>query len=344
MSKKRNVCVSVIIPYYNEDPQLLERAVESVVQQPFRETEILIINDGSNKSLDEALDKICKKDKRIRLINQENMGVSSARNHGIREASGEYLFFLDADDELTTRSIPEAYRIAKRYDADMLIGGTQIIDADIKRAALRDKITVVRINEKNKSKYKCALTGKMMYFYDDVYMNRGIASRFIKRQIAAATLFDEDVRIAEDLLFTLDVFMKSKKVMIVKDLWYLYHHVEGSATHKYSKTLDEDTAIHLKKIKKYFDLDKKDECAAFSARILYCLNFIGRYKYFHKDNKEGFIRSCREMLRLYDSYPWNLLNDTRFLKAASGVDKALLGAYRLKLYYLIYMMKLKLKG
>ncbi len=344
MSKKRNINVTVIIPYHNESPELLERAVSSVTEQSFRDVEILIINDGSDQCYTDALDDICKKDKRIRFLAQENKGVSAARNHGIKEASGEYIFFLDADDELTDRSITEAYHIAKKYDADMLIGGTQIIEENTKQADVPDKIHVIKISPKNKSKYKCALTGKMLFFYDDVYMNRGIAARFVKTEIVRETLFNENVKIAEDLIFTLDVYMKSKKVMIVKDLWYLYHFVEGSATHKYSETVDKDTALHLKEIRKYFDFNKKEECAAFCARTFYCLNFIGRYKFFHKDRKADAKSNYAQLLKIYDTYPWSIIKDKRFLNAVSGIDRVLLLSYRLKLYYMIYMMKLKIKG
>lgn len=86
--------VSVIIPTYNRG-SLISRAVESVLAQTFTDYELIVVDDGSTDQTQQVLAKFKK---RIRYIFQENSGVSAARNHGIREATGEYIAFLDSDD------------------------------------------------------------------------------------------------------------------------------------------------------------------------------------------------------------------------------------------------------
>ncbi len=91
--------VSVIIPCYNQEKYIAE-ALESVWNQTYNNWECLVVNDGSTDSSVNIINKYTRKDKRFKLINQENKGVAAARNHGFQKASGSYIQFLDADDLL----------------------------------------------------------------------------------------------------------------------------------------------------------------------------------------------------------------------------------------------------
>ena len=95
----RNSIISVIIPVYNVE-KYLSRCIESVLNQTYRNLEIIIVDDGST---DDSLN-ICrryeKKDKRIKVIHQDNGGLSSARNKGLMNSTGEYISFVDSDDWL----------------------------------------------------------------------------------------------------------------------------------------------------------------------------------------------------------------------------------------------------
>ena len=90
--------VSVVIPVYNVMPYL-ERCVQSVVRQTYQNLEIILVDDGSTDGSGKLCDKIAGTDQRIRVIHQKNQGLSGARNTGIRQATGEYVVFLDSDDE-----------------------------------------------------------------------------------------------------------------------------------------------------------------------------------------------------------------------------------------------------
>lgn len=90
--------VSVIIPVYNVKPYL-ERCVKSVLRQTYKDIEVILVDDGSKDGSGELCDQIALTDKRIYVIHQANQGLSGARNTGIQEATGEYIIFIDSDDE-----------------------------------------------------------------------------------------------------------------------------------------------------------------------------------------------------------------------------------------------------
>ena len=89
--------ISVIIPVYNAE-KYLDKCLESLENQTLEGIEIVCVNDGSKDNSLEVLNRHAEKDKRIKVINQKNAGVSAARNKGIRTARGKYITFVDADD------------------------------------------------------------------------------------------------------------------------------------------------------------------------------------------------------------------------------------------------------
>lgn len=104
--------ISVIIPLYNKEKQIA-KTLYTVLQQTFQKFEIIIINDGSTDSSVKEITQI--KDLRIRLINQENAGVSVARNRGIKEARYDLIAFLDADDEWKPQYLEMQYKLYQKY-------------------------------------------------------------------------------------------------------------------------------------------------------------------------------------------------------------------------------------
>lgn len=117
---------SIVIPLYNKEKQIA-KTIESVFNQTFQEYEIVIVNDGSTDDSVEIVNQI--NDKRIKLINQQNGGVSSARNTGIKNASFEYVAFLDADDEWLVDYLETIFNMIKNYpECSVFATNYKIID------------------------------------------------------------------------------------------------------------------------------------------------------------------------------------------------------------------------
>lgn len=114
------VQVSVIIPVYNAE-KYLSKCLESVMSQTLQEIEIICVDDGSSDRSLEILKECQEKDGRIKVIAQQNAGAGAARNRGLREASGEYLSFLDADDFFESDMLAEAFETAEKYQADFVV-------------------------------------------------------------------------------------------------------------------------------------------------------------------------------------------------------------------------------
>ena len=112
--------ISVVVPVYKSE-KTLEKCVNSLCAQTDGDLEILLIVDGPPDGSGILADELAKKDKRIRVINQENQGVSKARNRGIKEAKGEYIRFVDSDDYVDEDSNEILLSAMKEQDVDMVI-------------------------------------------------------------------------------------------------------------------------------------------------------------------------------------------------------------------------------
>ena len=104
--KMKQIALSVIMPVYNGE-QYLNYSIQSVLNQTYKDYELILVDDGSTDHSLEICEKYQSKDERIRVISQENKGISGARNAGIDIATGEYITFMDSDDVIQ----PEMYEI-----------------------------------------------------------------------------------------------------------------------------------------------------------------------------------------------------------------------------------------
>lgn len=112
--------VSIVIPVYNAE-RFLDACLKSVEEQTYPHYEAIIVNDGSTDGSREIAESFCRRDPRFKLFDKENGGLSSARNLGIDNSRGEWLFFLDSDDELYPESIKRLMEIQSTADTDIAI-------------------------------------------------------------------------------------------------------------------------------------------------------------------------------------------------------------------------------
>ena len=116
---KKDPKISVIVPVYKVK-QYLEKCVNSITNQTYKNLEIILIDDGSPDGSPALCDKLSKTDNRIKVIHKENGGVSSARNTGLANATGDYIAFVDSDDWIELETFEECYKKAKKEKSDIV--------------------------------------------------------------------------------------------------------------------------------------------------------------------------------------------------------------------------------
>ena len=121
------VQVSVIIPIYNAE-KFLKETIQSVLNSTLKNYEIILVNDGSTDNSKLICEDFLRQNKIVSLIDQDNSGVSVARNNGLLQAKGEYVFFMDSDDTLDSELLTTSYEIAKKSQSDIVIIGSQFCE------------------------------------------------------------------------------------------------------------------------------------------------------------------------------------------------------------------------
>lgn len=199
--------ISVIIPLYNKE-KMISVTIASVLSQVYTDFELIIVNDGST---DNSIDEINKfKDRRIKVVNQQNQGVSAARNKGILEANGEWILFLDADDILEPYCLSELWKAQNLYKTPIVAGNFFVLDE----------------NEKLKA-YLCfpmkgiSKNNFRNLFFQRFYLRMG--NSLFKREILLDNLFDVNLQRYEDFEFFFRLVRKYNVAVISRELCLYIH-------------------------------------------------------------------------------------------------------------------------
>ena len=114
-----NELISIIVPVYKVEPYL-NKCVDSIINQTYKNIEIILVDDGSPDNCGKICDDYTKKDSRIKVIHKKNGGLSDARNYGIEASIGDYIMFVDSDDYISANMCEILLKTAKKYNADII--------------------------------------------------------------------------------------------------------------------------------------------------------------------------------------------------------------------------------
>lgn len=224
MNEKMKPAISIIIPIYQSERHL-ERLFQSIKKQTFENFEVLMINDGSTDNSVLLCEDICKSDKRFIIINQENKGVSSARNRGIEEACSDYICFIDSDDWIEKDYIKSLIEISDDYD--MVVEGF-IKDKPGSRTKVIPIEGEIRLNNINVDILR-DLCEKYLLFPPWV-------KRYKKEILIINNIrFPENICYGEDLVFNFRYLDYVKRIKIISEASYHYIENEGSLSLKFRK-------------------------------------------------------------------------------------------------------------
>lgn len=221
--------ISVIVPVYNAENEL-EKSIDSILNQTIEELEIILVDDGSKDNSLSICEAYEGKDTRIRVIHQENAGVSVARNTGIEVARGEYIGFVDADDWIEPDMYEQLLREAEITGADVIMCDATTVYSDGRIQA--DTITQLSGNRVlKKSDFTPLLLLEMAgSVWRCIYKNDRYTAKW-KRKYTLA--FPLGVKFSEDRIFNLYAIGQANKVCYLKESYYNRFMNVKSAVHRF---------------------------------------------------------------------------------------------------------------
>lgn len=238
--------VSIIVPIYNAEEEL-KKSVDSILVQTEKNIEIILVDDGSKDQSLEICEQYAEMDSRIRVIHQENTGVSSARNKGILIAKGEYLGFVDSDDWIESDMYEALLTEARRTEADVVMCDATTVYADGKTKA--DTITQLSDNTiLQKSDFTPTLLLEMAgSACRCIYKNNRYSDKLLKTEYFQ---FPLGVKFSEDRIFNLYAFGMAYNVSYLKKSYYNRYMNVKSAIHRFHKDYFEAYKIAAMNIEK----------------------------------------------------------------------------------------------
>jgi len=342
--------VSIVIPIYNTEIGLFNRCMHSVMNQTFRDLEIIIVNDGSNDQIYQLCDCYCSLDNRVKVIHILNSGVSTARNIGTSHATGQYVMFVDSDDLLADYAVYEAVHIAEANKSDYVLGALQRIDTHDsfmpRQKNIQGLIKNYRDNQIDIVR-RAFLTHDNKLFTtidNNGYINRGPCARLIRIEIVKQEEFDKDLTLGEDVEWNMRVLRRCNVVTIVPQIWYGYLCYQTSSLRRYYGNRAERLEYYLIKLlrvnRNYFELHKA-EYAINMATVFYHMIVLD---YLSSNNKASVTKKNKEIKQILNRYPWCLLLDKEYYKNLRKRYKILISTSQIGLGYNLVVICQILRG
>lgn len=284
-----NELITIIINVYNGE-KFIKKCLDSVINQTYKNLEILIINDGST---DKTL-KICKtyKDKRIKIITTKNQGLSLSRNTGIDNAKGEYLYFIDVDDFIELDTIEYLYNLCKKYKADMsTCKCMDIYDYEIVKKDYEEKIEV----------------NAGIYFLKKILLSidRSVTTwnKLMKKELFNNIRYEN--RITNDVAVTYKQTLKIDKYVFSNQMKYyhLRHKESITGIHSAERAIDQYKASYERYnyIKKIYPNFLENDIAMLNATVMcYNHNYKNVDDFLKQENAQKLFKnifSLRKVLK-----------------------------------------------
>jgi glycosyltransferase involved in cell wall biosynthesis len=219
--------VSIIIATYNAE-KYLPQCLDSVINQTLQDTEILCVNDGSTDDSLYILQEYSKKDNRIKVFTQENQGEAKAKNTGLENAVGEYIWFVDADDWCESTAATTIYEKVKAYNADMIIFAARLYDERQKAFAPTDRFGVNNQYIWLLNMIPKQYDDKLFVFEETKEWLLNVPFEFWNRFYKRSFLVKYGIKPHADLLmgvdcfFNVECYLNSAKIVVLKDVLYNY--------------------------------------------------------------------------------------------------------------------------
>lgn len=230
--------ISVVLPVYGVE-KYLDRCVTSIVNQTYRNLEIILVDDGSKDNCPAICDAWAERDARIKVVHKANAGLGMARNTGIEHATGEYICFFDSDDYVALDTIEKAYRLAESEQSEIVLFGMSNVDRHGNRirsiVPQTDKTTYTGL-EIQRDFLPDLIAGKKNSPRNNLYMSAWVClySMNLIHKHGWRFASERDI-ISEDVYSLLCLYRHVERVSVLPEALYFYCENETSLTHTYRK-------------------------------------------------------------------------------------------------------------
>lgn len=248
--------IQVIVPIYNVK-EYIKPCLDSILRQTYSNLEIILVNDGSTDGIEQVLDEYASKDSRIKVINQENLGLQAARNKGLDSCTGEYISFIDSDDVISNDFYTVMHKALSQTNSDIQMCGFKFLYTN-----KNDLDDINNLGDAEQLRFKDSIVDNGdAYLESDIYSNFGyvmVMPKLYKRDVWKDLRFPlgkyhEDEWVIADMLH-------NRRIIEISDKLYYYRQREGQITGNglTVKKLDTAEAI-LQRVDRYKQFGLSDK-------------------------------------------------------------------------------------
>lgn len=340
MNSFPDIKVSLIIPVYNVE-DYIERCLTSVVKQTLKDIEIIIVNDGSSDKSMEIVNRFDVKYANIYIVNKVNGGLSSARNSGLKVASGKYIAFIDSDDYIDETMLEQMYNSAE-------VNGFEIVACNLTKVDLSDKILEVQKNTVN---------------YNHTYAKHDVIGEYLLNNIPSYAwnklylkkLFDEykitypEGRLYEDIGTTFELLFRAEKIGFIDKSLYFYVQRDGAITKVPSFKAGIDIILIIDGIKSILEANDmynnyEEAFQNFALKYLFLANVLFYKRYVLTKDKEKLNRFKKLATTRMQYLKFKVILKSKYLKTTDKLKYILLKSSTIYLAVSIRESLLKLKN
>lgn len=336
--------ISIIIPIYNIREQYLRECIGSIQEQTMQNIEIILINDGSTNNSGIICEEYAEKDQRIKVIHQNNKGVSAARNRGIDEASSEWIIFIDPDDWVETNMCENVYKCIAKNNTDILIFTFVLNSSDKEIPHYYGDIEEFEFKSSDHELLQLSIMNSYSGFNPLVVGS--IWAKVFKKDFLNKNKirFLEDLPKTQDLIFCLYALEGAEKITYLNQAFYHYRMNEDSICHKYNPNIYEYVSRVIKESQRFVnDYNKNDQFEeAQYNMILKLFSENMHLDFFSINNLNTYLYKRKKFISILGSDPYKtaLMNIKFFQYTTKGKIKMMLIKYKWFLpLYLWYRMR-----
>ena len=286
---------SIILPIYNV-AKYLERCVQSVLEQNFRDYELILVDDGSTDESPEICDRLARQHACIRVIHKANGGLSSARNAGLEIARGEYIWWVDSDDWVASNALQALFHASSAQKPDMV--KCNYVRVEGREVPFKSNVRPGFYQEKELLDDAMFTPSKFcLSAWSHVYR------RFFLEKNKLAFVSERIIG-SEDYLFNLQALAVADSVQVIQDQLYFYEQRDGSLSQRYKKDLP-DRYVHLyTKLRQFYaengllDRYEKKICRFFAWHLIHGTCISGEYVELPGHSLQEGRENVRRILRI----------------------------------------------